>query len=166
MSKAVKLNAQRLLFCKEYIIDLNATQAAIRAGYSENTATEQGSRLLSFVNVQEKIQELMDERSKRVEMDADYVLTRYKKIIDDDIRNYLSFDTDELGMPRVHLKKSDDIDTWNITEISIGKDGQFKFKTHCKDDAMRDVGKHLKLFTDKVEHSGEVSMPIINIVSK
>lgn len=52
-------------FVKEYLIDLNATQAAIRAGYSPKTANEQGARLLANVSVQEAIAKAMAERSKR-----------------------------------------------------------------------------------------------------
>jgi phage terminase small subunit len=58
------LNAKQERFCHEYIIDLNATQAAIRAGYSEKTAQEQSSRLLSNVIIQKKINEAKENRSK------------------------------------------------------------------------------------------------------
>ena len=55
-------------FCLEYLTDLNATQAAIRAGYSENTANEQGSRMLAKVNVQRRIAELQAERAERLQI--------------------------------------------------------------------------------------------------
>lgn len=71
---------QQELFCKEYIIDLNATQAAKRAGYSEKTAQEQGSRLLSNVMVQERITELKSDREKRLQIDADWVLKQAVKV--------------------------------------------------------------------------------------
>ncbi len=166
-------NKRQEMFCRHYITEIdgeafNATKAAIKAGYSEKTATPTASRLLTYVNIQERIAELQQEAFKRCEMDADYVLTRYKRIIDDDIKNYLSFRTEEViaGIEEdeegnkkavyteqlaMRIKDSDNIDTWNISEVSIGKDGQFKFKLHCKDNALRDVGKHLKMFTDKVE---------------
>ncbi|MDB4302120.1 terminase small subunit [bacterium] len=165
-----KLTNKQEMFCKEYLIDLNSTAAAIRAGYSEKTARQIGSRLLTNVDIQAFIQELMLERSKRVEMDADYVLERYKKIIDDDIKNYLSFGMEEVtrydksGEPItgnefvVTGKDSKDVDTWNISEVTMTKDGAFKFKLHCKDNALRDVGRHLGMFTDKVEHSGSIDI--------
>lgn len=74
------LTDQQELFCKEYIIDLNATQAAKRAGYSEKTAQEQGSRLLSNVMVQERITELKSDREKRLQIDADWVLKQAVKV--------------------------------------------------------------------------------------
>jgi len=55
------LNPKRLAFCREYVADSNGTQAAIRAGYSENTAQEQASQLLSILMVQQEIARLMDE---------------------------------------------------------------------------------------------------------
>jgi phage terminase small subunit len=61
-------------FVREYLIDLNATQAAIRAGYSEKTANEQGSRLLADVSVRSAIEAAKAARSERTEINADWVL--------------------------------------------------------------------------------------------
>lgn len=77
---AKKLNPKQIAFCEEYIIDLNATQAAIRAGYSAKTAQAQSSRLLSNVMVNEYITELKLNRSERTAIDADYVLSRLVEI--------------------------------------------------------------------------------------
>lgn len=64
------------LFIVEYLKDLNATQAAIRAGYSEKTAYSQGQRLLKNVEVSEAIIRAMHERTKRTKVDADWLLKR------------------------------------------------------------------------------------------
>ena len=69
-----KLTPKQALFCKEYLIDLNATQAAIRAGYSEKTAQKIGSENLSKPLIAAKIQESMSKRSTEVEIDANWVL--------------------------------------------------------------------------------------------
>jgi phage terminase small subunit len=61
-----KLSAKQEQFCREYLVDLNATQAAIRAGYSPKTAQEQASRLLSNVMVAARISELKQERIEKV----------------------------------------------------------------------------------------------------
>ena len=173
-------NYRQEMFCRYYITEINgttfnATQAAIKAGYSERTATATASRLLTYVNIKDRIAELQQEAFKRTDMDADWVLERYKRIIEDKISNYLSYSSKEVFFKDkddewdsyhtqdVNLKNSEDIDTWNISEISIGKDGQFKFKLHCKDTALKDVGRHLKMFTDKVEHSGKIELPTIKI---
>lgn len=73
-----KLTDKQEMFCKEYLIDLNATQAAIRAGYSKKTANEQGSQNLVKLSIQKRIAELKEERSKRIEIDSDGVLKELK----------------------------------------------------------------------------------------
>jgi phage terminase small subunit len=74
MASAKKQDNQYKLFAKEYIKDLNATRAAIAAGYSEKTATMQGSRLLTHDKVKQLIQENMSKREERTEITADSVL--------------------------------------------------------------------------------------------
>lgn len=75
----LKLTAKQAAFCEEYLIDLNATQAAIRAGYSEKTAQVIGAENLSKPIIQQRIQQLMKERSERTQTDYDWVLTEAKK---------------------------------------------------------------------------------------
>lgn len=87
-----KLTDKQELFCREYIIDLNAKQAAIRAGYSEKTAAEQGARLLTNVNVQNYIYELKQKRNDRTEVNADYVLNRLVDIDQMDVADILNDD--------------------------------------------------------------------------
>lgn len=77
MGKAVivmALTAKQKRFCDEYLIDLNATQAAIRAGYSERTAYSQGQRLLKNVEVQKYLQERMAEKEKELIADQNEVM--------------------------------------------------------------------------------------------
>jgi len=69
-----KMTPKQQRFCDEYLIDLNATQAAIRAGYSEKTAKEQGSRLLTNVNVKLYIENRMEEKEKSLIADQDEVM--------------------------------------------------------------------------------------------
>ena len=73
------LNDKQRRFAEEYLIDLNATQAAIRAEYSEKTAYSQGQRLLKNDEVQALVQELMAARAKRTEITADNVLAELAK---------------------------------------------------------------------------------------
>ena len=135
------LTKQRLLFCKEYIIDLNATQAAIRAGYSEKTARTQGSKLLTFIDIQEEIQRLMNKRAQKVEITAENVLN------------------DILEVRDICKRKT-------VTEDLQGDEYIDKDALNGRLKANEMLGKHLKLFTDKVEHSGKIDIPTINIVSK
>ena len=73
---AQKLTAKQEIFCKEYLIDLNGTQAAIRAGYSEKTAEQQASRMLLNVKVQNRVSELKEVRNAQLDVDGTYVLKR------------------------------------------------------------------------------------------
>ncbi|EMA1800157.1 terminase small subunit [Cronobacter turicensis] len=83
------LTDKQEMFCREYLIDLNATQAAIRAGYSAKTSNEQGARLLANVSVQIRISELKAERNDRIDVDADYVLKRLFEIDQMDVMDIL-----------------------------------------------------------------------------
>lgn len=74
------LTAKQEMFCREYLVDLNATQAAIRAGYSPDSAKQIGSDNMSKHDLQERIAELKAERNQRVTVSADYVLERAKMI--------------------------------------------------------------------------------------
>lgn len=67
-------------FCEEYLVDLNATQAALRAGYSEKTAYSIGDENLKKPEIQNYLRELMQERSQRTEVTADTVIRELKQI--------------------------------------------------------------------------------------
>lgn len=69
-----KLNDRQILFCKEYLIDLNATQAAIRAGYSENTAAEIGHENLKKPHISKFIKELRKDKSKELNITFNDIL--------------------------------------------------------------------------------------------
>lgn len=75
-----KLTDRQKMFCKEYIVDLNATQACIRAGYSEKTAKQIGSENLSKPYLQEEIARLMKSREERVKLTADKVLEDIERV--------------------------------------------------------------------------------------
>lgn len=68
------MNDKQKQFCEEYIIDLNGTQAAIRAGYSEKTANRIASELLSKLDIQEYIQNIKNKRSERVKYSQDELM--------------------------------------------------------------------------------------------
>lgn len=87
-----KLTDKQQMFVKEYLIDLNATQAAIRAGYSEETAKQIGSENLSKLDIQKAIQVAQQERNKELSVDANYVLSRLIEIDKMDIADILDED--------------------------------------------------------------------------
>ena len=74
------LSAKQDRFAREYLVDLNATQASIRAGYSEKTAKQQGSRLLTNADVKTRINELQEATAERLDMTADKVMADLEKL--------------------------------------------------------------------------------------
>lgn len=86
------LNEKQRLFVQEYLKDLNATQAAIRAGYSAKTAKQQGQRLLTHVDVQKALSGQMAARSERVQIDADWMLRRLGEDVEADMADLYAED--------------------------------------------------------------------------
>lgn len=89
---ANSLNDKQRLFCIEYMKDLNATQAAIRAGYSEKTAGSQGFALLKKLEIQSYLNEIKTERMDEAKIDAQYVLNRLVEIDRMDVIDILNDD--------------------------------------------------------------------------
>lgn len=89
------LNAKQQRFVEEYLVDLNATQAAIRAGYSAKTAEQTASRLLRNVQVQEAIQAGRERQSKATQIDARRVLEEFAAVAMCDIGDILDFTGDQ-----------------------------------------------------------------------
>ncbi|MBP5144229.1 terminase small subunit, partial [Pseudomonas chlororaphis] len=93
------LTQKQRLFVDEYLIDLNATQAAIRAGYSKRTAGQIGDENLKKPQIAQAIKEAMDSRNKRAQIDADYVLRRLVEIDQMDVADIL---TDDMSVRPLH----------------------------------------------------------------
>ena len=132
---------RQIRFVEEYIKDLNATQAAIRAGYSKKTARSQGARLLTNVDILEAIQEAKEERSERTKIDQDYVLTNIQKVIE----------------RCMQIQQVDNC----LIQTEDGELAQaFMFKEQGALKGLELLGKHLGMFKDKIEHSGDPNNPI------
>jgi phage terminase small subunit len=161
-------------FINEYLIDLNATRA-YKATYknikNNETARANSSRLLANANVRAYLDERLKAREKRTEITQDRVLNELAKIAFADMKDYLEYRTDKTvisyddnGEPIIDYTKIVDLidsrytDTSVIQEISISKDGVFRFKLYDKQKALVDIGKHLGIFADKLEHSGNIEM--------
>ena len=78
------LTKKQKAFIQEYLVDLNATQAAIRAGYSKKTAYSIGQENLSKPEIQQALQEAMKKREKRTEVTQDYVIAKLREIVEKD----------------------------------------------------------------------------------
>ena len=163
------LTPKQIRFCEEYMIDLNGAQAAIRTGYSQKTAKQIASELLTKPDLQEYIQRLADNRAKRTEITADNVLREIAKLGFSDIRQIFTDDGALRGVTEFDndiaaaVQSVEVVTTYSGEEDASGrKVPQFthKIKLADKKGSLELLGKHLKLFTEKVEHSGPDGKPI------
>lgn len=153
-------NAKKELFCSEYLIDLNGTQAALRAGYAKKGAAQQASRLLRDVKVQAKIQELMKARAEQVEVTAEMVLAELKKIGFSNMAHYINVDKN--GDAFVDLSGIDADRAAAITEVIVedlsedmqvrtGRLTKTRIKLADKRAALVDMGKHLGMWNQPIK---------------
>ncbi len=134
-----KLTPKQERFVQEYLIDLNATQAAIRAGYSAHTANEQGARLLTNVSVRSAVEEAKKSRAERTEITQDRVLQELARIAFFDLRRLYREDG-SLKAPH----ELDDDAAAVLAGIDVVESGS--------DDEAADGGRrHLPEFTKKVK---------------
>jgi phage terminase small subunit len=165
----MKPGLRQQLFIQEYVVDLNATKAAKRAGYSKKTAYSQGQRLLKNVEIQKRIQGILTKRSERLEITADMWLRELWLIGRSDLKNYLDIDPDTGA---IRAKRFDEMPEGTsraleaikenrvIKEDTDGKKStvydKVEFKLHSKNQALEMVGKHLGFLKDKID--GELTL--------
>lgn len=153
-------------FCREYLVDLNATQAAIRAGYSARTANREGTRLLSKVDIQTEVSRLKLKRSEATDIDARWVIDRLSKIADFDMRKMFDGDGNVLPINQIDDDTAYALASVDIGELTSGDDfltQTKKFKAADKIKALELLGKHLAMFTDRVEQTGNTGNVVIYI---
>ncbi len=153
------LTEKQQRFIDEYLIDLNATQSAIRAGYSVKTANEQGARLLAKVSVQTEISKKMAERSRRTGVNQDRVVLELAKlafvkmtdIVDSQGKIKTGANEDDLAcIESVKYKKS---------ESETGSSVEREVKISPKLKALELLGKHLGMWNDKLDVN--VNIPVV-----
>ena len=149
------LTPKQKLFVDEYLIDLNATQAAIRAGYRPDNAEQMGYQLLQKTSVSDAISKAMAERSRRTGINQDRILMELAKIALVNPANVVDFDEatildsalpeDLAAVASVKVKRFP-------TKEGEGIEREIKFYDKTK--ALNLAGRHLGMFKDKLEISG------------
>lgn len=165
--KAKGLTPKQRRFVAEYLVDLNATQAAIRAGYSTKTAKVQGARLLTKADLQRAVSEGMAKRQERLEVKADDVLRELLRVAMADLGK--AYDGNGHLLP-IHdipedtrramagVKVFDEFEGYGKERTKIGEVREVRFWD--KNKALELLGKHLKLFVERLEHTGKDGGPI------
>jgi phage terminase small subunit len=167
------LKDKQLAFCREYIVDLNQTQAAIRAGYSEKTAGATASRLLKNVKIQDEINRLKEERAERTGITADEVVEHLARIAFMDIKAVLDWETKyintEIGrdfrtgdrviskipVTQLSLKDMNEVDGRLIQSVKMGKHG-ISVELPDKMKALEMLAKHTGVYDDRPQTTVDV----------
>lgn len=139
-----KLTPKQELFIREYLIDLNATQAYKRAGYkvkNDAVAGVMGHRLLKNDKIMRAVEEENNKRKEKLELSAEWVLENLKNIAE-------------------KCQQAEPVLNFNYDTKQLEETGEYKFDSQGANRALELIGKHLKMFTDKVETSGEVFIGI------
>lgn len=163
------LSEKQKRFVAEYLIDLNATQAAIRAGYSAKTAQQQGSRLLLNVVVQEEVSRQQAKVAERLEITKERIVDELAKIGFANMLDYMRAGPD--GDPYLNFSGLTRDQAAALSEVTVEdfKDGRgedardvrrVKFKLHDKKGALVDLAKMLGFIVEKHEHTGKDGAPI------
>lgn len=159
------LNPKQIRFCEEYLIDLNGSQAAIRAGYSKKTSRAIASELLDNPDVQAKVKELMDKRSEKTEITAAEVLKEIYHSAFVDIGEAYDERGNLLPVHAIppHLRRSinsikvfEEFEGFGQERVKTGDVRELKFNPKLK--ALELLGKHLGLFKEKLEIKADESL--------
>jgi phage terminase small subunit len=150
---AKNLTKKQQVFVAEYLKDMNATRAAISAGYSQRTAGKQGYQLLENPRIAQDIATKVGKRLQKLEISADYVLENIKEVGERCMQK---------KWPKMVRRGRDLV---QVEEVVVNPEtGEeelaqvFEFDSIGALKAQELLGKYLKLFTDKVEHSGKVTL--------
>jgi phage terminase small subunit len=166
----LKLTAKQEMFCNEYLIDLNATQAAIRAKYPKKTARQMGTENLSKPVIQDRISQLQRQLQKDCDVTPADVINELKKIGFANIQDCISDDNEIVDISKIPKDKAAAIES---VQSDIRHDGgkskgyteKVKVKFHSKVQALENIGKHLGIF-EKDNKQKSIALPAIIITRR
>lgn len=156
------LKQRRTRFVKEYLIDQNATRAAIAAGYSEKTARQQGSRLLTDVDILSQIEKKNSETNAKLDVTVERVKQELARLAYCDVRKFFNSDGSAKAITELDEDSARAVAGFEMAELFTGSGEERatagyikKFKLTDKTKALEQLGRHLKMFTDRIELSGD-----------
>ena len=161
------LTAKQQRFIAEYLIDLNAAQAAIRAGYAVKGAKDQAYQLMQRPEVVAAIKEAIEARNQRTQVDADYVLNRLTEIDQMDLLDILDDDMSIKPLSKWPKVWRQSLSGFDIAEMfeGVGKERDLvglmkKIKWPDKVKNLELLGKHVNVnaFRENVNHSGSINL--------
>ena len=156
-----KLTDKQKAFVAEYLVDLNATAAATRAGYAPKSARKVGSNLLTLPHVQAAIEEALTERRERVEVTQDQVVAELARIAFGNPRDVMGWGPGGVDLrPSSELTPDQAAMVAEVSETTSQNGGSLRLKVHDKVRALELLGKHLGMFTEKREISGPNGTPL------
>lgn len=162
-----KLTAKQKRFVEEYLIDLNATQAAIRAGYSPRSAKQYADAMLAKPHIAAAVAAAKAARSERTEVTVDYVLQRMVEIDQMDVLDIMNDDMSLKAVSQWPKVWRQYLSGFDLSELFEGRSDERemvgilkKIRWPDKVKNLELLGKHVGMFKDRVEHSGVNGGPV------
>ncbi|MBX4188430.1 MAG: terminase small subunit [Candidatus Doudnabacteria bacterium] len=161
-----KLNDKQERFCREYVIDLNGTQSAIRAGYSKKTAASIANENLIKPEIQEFISSLQKGLSDKLDITSERVIAELAKIAFSNIQDYIEDDNTITDLKQIPRETAAAVESIKKTSTEWGTDDKGGVKTHIsfklydKIAALEKLGKHLGIF----EADNKQKTTVINVL--
>ena len=143
---ADKLTPKQEMFIKEYLVDLNATQAAIRAGYSAKTADRIGPELLGKTCVSRAIEEAKAKRAEKLDLNAEWVLDKLVQVTD-------------------RCMQAEPVMVFDYSTKEMVETGEYQFDSKGANRALELIGKHIGMFESKLNITGSVPVKIVDDVN-
>lgn len=159
------LNPKQERFCQEYLVDLNATRAAIRAGYSTASAGKIGHQLLENPRIADRVAQLMAERQERTQVSQDEVVRELALIAFSDTRHIEMDDHGRLQLapdaPPQAMRAVQSVKHKKRVEKGGDVVHEAEYRLWSKTDALKTLANHLGMLTDKVEVGGKDGQPMV-----
>jgi phage terminase small subunit len=151
-----KLTRKQLLFVEEYLIDLNATKAAERAGYAESGAYQEGHRLLKKAEIYEAVKRRLQENLKLIRLTQERILKEYEVIAFSRITTYLKVNCGRIKMVDTEdLPEGSEAAVESYSETTNQFGGSLTVKLHNKLKALDALSRYTKLFKEEEDDGRE-----------